>query len=853
MDPFSLALWPLYRALCPDRLEAFIDDVTIDSRIVSSSQSLFVALSGNRNDGHNYIENAFNNGAKYALVLADWIQPPHILEEQLIRTDNTLSALQDLAKCIRTIRGANTTVVAIGGCAGKTMLKDLLLHILKDEKEVYFSPESYNSQIGVALSLIHLPEKCHLAFIEVAANQSHEMKRLISMVQPTHSIIINFFRYRYGIEQVKSSVIEQLIELIEATQSWSLIEKNEYIPPTLLNNTSLFFWNTDSNTLPSTRFSSIEHGKLMLKCSLPGESEISIRLNSNHLFMVEQVQIALRTCTLLWEKFQISFQDIVQKLDNYRPQTIRTEVWKNSFGTTYINSTYSHKSLSLFSSLEELSTFLEPISSLPIKKARALILGEFHRFSLDEKQKRRIVDLFSFLGISSIAFWPCESLNSFDIEYAEKSGISFFSCNSPEEAIQIIGNHDQFNSIIFKGVQKLALDWLFHLLEESIPQTYLCVNLAAIRHNIDLLRRVLGPATRLMFMIKALAYGTDDIRLAYFLRGCGIDILGVSYIDEGVKMRKNGVQQNIFILNAMPHEMQKACTWNLEIGIESHKQLYAAKEAVKTHRKIDANYRLKVHLHIDTGMKRFGCTPEEAVALGQAIYEAAEYFQFEGLFTHFCSSDDPKQDEYTLFQGELLNSIYRELKALGIEPQHIHAANSAAALRFQLPYCSMARIGLAAYGIYPSSAVKEKVPSMQPAISLVTKIAGIAYAKKNDTVGYGRKYVIKSDTALIATIPIGYYDGMHRIYSGKSELLIRGYRAPIIGNICMDYLMVDVSHIPYVSVGDSVLIFGEDEMGKTIPIEEYAERGGSISHELMTCLGPRVQRIFIYDESLRSR
>ncbi len=862
MDPFSLTLWPRFQQLFPHVLhdDAVIDDVTIDSRTSKGSQSLFVALRGRRGDGHMYVEEALTNGARFALVSERWQPPSHIDEKHLIRCQDTLETLQDLARCVRITRAGNKPVIAVAGCTGKTMLKDLLSHLFSGKEGLYTSPESYNSQIGVALSLINMPKHVSIAFIELAANKPGEMQKLLSMVQPTHSIVTNFFRQRYGIEEVKNSVVDQLFELINSSsqQVWSLVEDHEIFRSHDHQPKNAIFWNKAPVGFPTISSSSITSSGTRLVCQTPSGKKHSIHLSSTYPFMIEQVQIALATCYLLQKETGIDVHTAIGQLNNYRPQTIRTEVWKNPQGITFINGTYSHEALSFAASLEEMSTLLEKPSPGTHKNIRrALIFGGLKTALFGTKNKRRVIDAIHHLHVSDIFSWPIESLNFLDSDYATQKGIRIHSVQSIEEAIEKAITHPEnrarFDAIIFKGADKLSVDWLFQKIEDSPPQTYACINLAALRHNLDLLRIKLGPTTRLMIMVKALAYGTDDIRIAHFLRKCGIDILGVSYVDEGVGMRKKGVEQNIFVINAMPHEMTKAVKWNLEIGVGSYEQIEAIKDAVVEAQTTNPGFKMKVHLHVDTGMKRFGCHIRDASSLGVLIHRYSEFLEFEGLFTHFCCADDPLQDEFTQWQASQLERIYDDLKLQGISPRHIHAANSAAAVRFSLPYCTMARIGLATYGIYSSASLKEIMPTLRPALSLVTKVAGLNWAEQGDTVSYGRTHTIKNEKALVAVLPIGYYDGLHRAYSEKVEVLIRGHKAPMIGKICMDYMMVDVTHIPDIEVGDSALIFGEDEIGNTLPLEEFAERGGSIAHELMTCLGPRIQRLFIYDESLRTR
>lgn len=870
MDPFPLQLWPYYRENNPvDNETAFIDDVTIDSRIIKGKQALFVALKGRRGDGHMYVEEALANGAAYALVDKKWRAPSSIVNSSaLIRCDNTLETLQDLAKVLRKIHAPTNPVILIAGCTGKTMLKDLLSHTLKDVQKIYISPESYNSQIGVALSLINMPKNRTLSFIEAAANQEGEMEKIISMVLPTHVIVTNYYRQRYGIDSVKASLLEQLINIpnLMPDLEWALVEKESTSCISKSSSKSkIYFWNDPEASFPKIIKTAYTNSETHFTIETASKKNVQLTIDSLFPFMLEQLQITLITHHLLKDILNIDIETVINSLQKYRPQTIRTELWKNTVGTTFINGTYSHEALSFAASLEEMASLLATISCQSGKPdvKRALIFGGLKSSLFDERQKRRIIEAIAHLHISDIYFWPLSSKEFLDISLADEKGITVHPSHSLLDAIHkslkprnhytTKINHAHFDTVIFKGAEKLSLATLFQEIEDSPPHTYVSINLAAIRHNIDQMKLLFKKSMRIMIMVKALAYGTDDSRIAHFLRKCGIDILGVSYVDEAVALRKRGVEQHLFVLNVMTHEMIKAAKWNLEVGIGSYEQIIAAIEAVQIIQKDNPSFKMKIHLHLDTGMKRFGCNPSEAIYLASEIIKHPSFLEFEGLFTHFCSADDPDQDPQSLQQIEVITKILQELESMKAPPSHVHIANSAASIRFSDDVSSMARIGLATYGIYTSPILKEVMPTLRPALSLVTKIAGLHHAVQGDTVSYGRRHVIEKESALIAVLPIGYYDGIHRIYSGKIEVLIRGILAPSVGTISMDYMMVDVSHIPGVSVGDAVLIFGEDEMGNTISIEEFAKKGGSIPHELMTCLGPRIQRVFLYDESLRTR
>lgn len=420
-------------------------------------------------------------------------------------------------------------------------------------------------------------------------------------------------------------------------------------------------------------------------------------------------------------------------------------------------------------------------------------------------------------------------------------------CKDTKAALDVAKKHYSTNDVVLlKGAHKIPIHDLIRHVEESPPNNQVIINLAVIQSNIAEIRSKLSRDTRIMVMVKALAYGTDDVRIAKFLKTCAIDILGVSYVDEGVQMRQAGIKEHIFVLNASLCEAAKAVKWDLEVGVSEPKLIFALQQYASEQEK-----KIKVHLHVDTGMSRLGCRPEEVLKLAKEIVSCPNLI-FEGVFTHFACADDPKEDAFTHHQAKLLQNAIDTLEEAGYSPRWRHACNSSATLRFGFSSFNMVRLGLAAYGLHSSPSCKE-AHALRPAISLISRLVGINDCRKGDTISYGRDYLIQKDHARIGVLPIGYFDGLHRNYSGKGYVAIHGKRAPMVGRICMDYMMVDITDIPEAKIGDPALVFGEDDNGDYIAPEELATQGGSIVHELMTCLGPRIRRFFIYDESLRPR
>ena len=621
MEQFDLRQWRRFPQTATSPL--IIDDVTVDSRTVHGNKTLFVALKGHRGDGHAFVENALRAGAARALVCKDYLAPEGVREEQLIRVDSTLEALQDLASAYRSTL-SDLRLIAVTGSCGKTMLKDLLGHVFCGPL-VYTSPESFNSQLGVALSLLAIPKNTRLAFIEMAANQPGEMERLSRMAQPEMVLVTNFSRRRLGTKERQRFVPSEIVTLLKALPACghAIVERDSQHPLPQLR-CSVEYWNDKPYIASSTGI--IEGGHLPVQIQCSDGSEKAVSIAGDHLSLVELICVALKAA----RKLGLEDNQIIEALSSYQPETMRTEIWKNSSGVSFINGTYSHTCLSFDASLDELRDYTQ--STNPSSLGRTLmVFGGLRESSFSEK---RIADSLIAHGVSEVHAWP-EAVAK-KLEQGASGRIPIHRHLSLSEAIGAAkcSSHSS-DTILIKGPKKVPLNWLLEQVEESPPNTIAYINLAAIRTNIDLLRSHLAQNTRIMVMVKALAYGTDDIRISQFLRSCGVDILGVSYVNEAVLLRHMGVQSSIFAIHASENEMKKAAHWNVEVGVSSLSQIEAAAEAARHQGSI-----LKLHLHVDTGMKRFGCRPEEALSLAQAIAKSPHLI-LEGLFTHFPAADDP--------------------------------------------------------------------------------------------------------------------------------------------------------------------------------------------------------------------
>jgi len=844
MDPFDLRLWSGFQAAGGDlSAPAMVDQISIDSRRLGSPHALFVPLPGREYDGHQFIQHAASSGARYALVRKDWEAPSSSsssfhssLSLKLLRVDDPLRALQAIARTYR--EQFKCLVIAIEGSYGKTMVKDLLQSLLKTHYSVTASPESFNSQIGVPLSLLTIQKEHQIALIEAGFSLTGEMEVLADIIQPDCAILTHVGKKHLpslgGLQNSANEMLKLLLKLPE--HGWALIPKDPFLTPLMpAVCSSQWFWNQHSDQLPQAKALNMIHNGIMpFNISFPDQTHYQGTTASGFYYFLDLLNMTTKAAWLLG----IPSKEICQTLMHYSAEPTRTEIWQSPTGITFINDTYC-------SDLQSIDRAFKHFDQLTSKGSKIFVFGGVRSHDAHlEANYRYIGQRVAKAQLDTLVLVGDHPFTSLIGELKKLSpGIPTKHYTTHREAFQSMPSWiKQHDTILIKGIQKQPLDVLTEAFNDSVCSNQCFINLAAIQSNITAMRKKLGSSTRIMVMVKAYAYGTNDVRMAKFLATCGVDLLGVSYIDEGVALKRAGVTQEIFAINAALYEMAKVVKWGLQIGVSSKELILALAKEASAHSK-----KMKVHIHVDTGMSRLGCRPEEALLLAELILEQPSLC-LEGIMTHFACADNPEQDPFTLGQVHCFDAVIEQIEAKGIPLPWKHAANSSGVMRFHLPQYNMVRVGLAVYGLHPSLATK-KAFELELALTLLSRIVGINHCRQGETVSYGRNYTVKEKEQHIAVLPIGYFDGLHRNYSGKGEVLIRGKRAPMVGNICMDFMMVDVTDIPDVAIGDSVLIFGEDEYGNYLSPEELATNGDSIIHELITCLGPRIHRFFIYEET----
>jgi alanine racemase/UDP-N-acetylmuramoyl-tripeptide--D-alanyl-D-alanine ligase len=514
---------------------------------------------------------------------------------------------------------------------------------------------------------------------------------------------------------------------------------------------------------------------------------------------IHLINAALKTSFILG----LTKDHIVNLLQNYQSEPMQQEIFSVHQGPTFINCTYAQDPSSIINAL---------------KNAKRFNNGRL---------------FFLFGGLKGIKVSLEEQLKKinwvFENSFVNKI-LPFEESNLEERLFDLQQTLAKDDTVIIQGMKKIPLEFLLKCLGDSIEGNRLTVNLSSICHNLKKLN--LGQS--FMAMVKANAYGTDSVILGKYLQSIGVNLLGVAHPDEGISLKRKAIKQDIFVIHSGLDEIKKIVQWDFEVGVSSYEMILALQKECE-----NLNKKIKVHLHVDTGMTRLGCSLNECVDFAYAISNQQNLI-FQGLMTHFACADSERQDDFTYLQIERFKTCIEKLKNKNLLPPFIHAANSSAAMRKLLPEGNLIRVGLGMYGI--SNLSQEE---LKTSLTLTSRIVAINYCKKGDTISYGRTYTVDRDTAKIAIIPLGYFDGLQRHFSGKSWFLVRGKKAFMVGIICMDFMMLDVSDIEGVEVGDMVLVFGIDCHGNCRNVEDFASEVGTCPHELITCLGPRIQRLFI--------
>jgi Alr-MurF fusion protein len=794
-----------------------VSDIVTDSRQISFSEEMaFFAIRGINHDGHQFIKSLYDKGIRVFVVEELPPDAGKYSDTAFIVTDNTVSALQKLAASKR--RSFKSDVIAITGSTGKTIVKEWLADILGLYEPVVRSPKSYNSQIGVPLSVWKLDDKYKAGIFEAGISMPGEMEKLRAIIDPGVGVITNIGdahsenfpdNETKAREKLKLFTNSSLLVycrdqklLHELIRSDRMLNAKKLVDWSFLSKDAAVFVNRSQLSGSRTQLE-VNYGGKKFKFIIPFDDRASVE----NAITVATVCLALK-----------SDPDIIMKgLANLVSVAMRMEMKSGINGCQLIEDYYNSDPGSLGMALDYLRS--------QNHKRTTLILSDFVQSGRDEKELYgEIATLIKRSGIDKfIGIGPLLTRNG------SLFGTDALFYYSTEEFIHRFNAADFRNEIILiKGARKYEFEKIGAMLEQQVHQTVLEVNLDAIANNLNEFRRFLDPGTRIMAMVKAFAYGAGPAEIAALLEYHRVSYLGVAYVDEGIELRNAGVTLPVMVMNPEFSSSEQIIKYNLEPEIYSFYSLAKFDEVASRHGLVG----YPIHLKIDTGMHRLGFMPEEVEELAKRI-SITESLKVVSVFSHFAASDDPALDHFTHRQAEkFLEAVSKIRQATGYAFLR-HICNSAGIARFPQYQFEMVRPGIGIYGIGDFEGI-----NLKPAGRFKTRISQIKRIPAGEPVGYNCADVSDKERT-IGILQAGYADGLNRKLGNRNgSLLIRNTRVPIIGNICMDMCMADLTGLD-AEIGDEAEIFGEN-----ISIIEIADKCQTIPYEILTSIPGRVKRVF---------
>jgi alanine racemase len=809
---------------------ATFERVTADSRGASPG-TLFAALKGEHADGHSFVEAAFRNGASAALVAESAIGT-RALDAQwpLIVVPDPLHALQALAAWQR--RAHFQKVLAITGSNGKTIVKDALKAMLAGRR-VHTSPGSYNSQLGLPLAVLSAEQPQELAILEVGVSKPEEMASLERIAAPNYGILTNIGMAHFAAFGSRDAIAREKMSLFQHIDKdgWVLLPANEPVieEPSKQLRCLLFrvgSGETASGPVKLTVISLTEEGQL-LELSAGTEKARNVVVKTRSPEIIADLYFAATAAYLLG----VGLDEIVIALAGYVPAATRMELWSSARGIRIINDGHSADPMSVHAALRSATLGAPPGGRKIFAFAGMRELGES-----SEREHRQVGAQAGACGYSHLFLVGDGDLKSTADGYkaASNDGIVLSVRNPNDLKDQLLPLLRPGDTVLFKGPRHAGMVKAVQDLSGAIAQRCLWIDLAAIGGNVASLRRHCGGA-HILAMLKAKAYGTELAQIPSWISRLGIHHVGVSSAAEGVDVRRSGADQDILVFLSDPEDLDNLVRYRLTPVIYSKELAEAFMRELA-----GADSVMDIHLKVDTGMHRVGVEPGSAVPIARRIRDSGA-LRLTGVCTHFASAEDPTADDFTRRQIAEFDDVISGLRAAGFDQLQIHAANTAAALRFPEARYNMVRVGLGLYGLYPSVAARREL-DLQLALGVTSRITSIQEFPAGSALGYNRTYTTDRATK-IGIVPFGYDDGLPWALSSSGEVLVEGHRARIVGRISMDQMQVNVTDIPGISVGAEVLLYGTHN-GHVLRPEEVAAKAGTITHELLARLGDRVHRIY---------
>ncbi len=800
--------------------EEKIDCLLTDSRRLSKADgTLFFAITTSRNSGTRYIPELYNAGVRSFVVPVGCNL--HYADVNVWQVADVVDALQLIAAKRR--MDFDVPVVGITGSNGKTIVKDWLVQILSPDGYVTASPKSYNSQIGVPLSVWQLADETKTAIFEAGISKPGEMSRLERVIRPTIGIFTNIGQaHDENFHSIEQKTDEKL-KLFANSRVLVFCADHGEIRAAVQrmangNTMRLFTWGRGAeNDVCLVDTALHDHSTTITYKTKAANSLQNAEIPFVDRASIENAMHCLATMVLLGYDASV----ISQRLWNLTPVEMRLEINEATGNSLLINDSYSLD-------LNSLNIALDYLGSINQHANKTLIISDFMQCGLPEDELyRQVAWLVRQRGVTrmiGIGDALCRNQLLF-----EGLDARFYSSTQ-----HFIDNYDtdllKNSTILLKGARVFCFERIAKLLQKKNHETVMEVNLDALTHNLNYYRSRLRPDTKLMAMVKASSYGAGRVEVASALQFSRVDYLTVAYADEGVELRRGGITLPIMVMNPEEASFDDIIRYRLEPDIYSFRILDLFVERLRL---ISQGLPYPVHVEFDTGMHRLGFRGTDVDMLQERLREVSDVLKVESVFTHLACADDPDMDAFTLEQISKFKEWSRNLPGLK------HILNSSGITRFPEAQMDMVRLGIGLYGISPEPQVQRELKQVS---RLVTRISQVKDIPVGDTVGYNCRWRAERPSR-IAIITIGYADGLYRsLGNGNGHVMVNGCEAPIIGSICMDMCFVDVTDIDC-REGDRVVIFGLVDL-----LQRNAAAAGTIPYELLTAVSPRVKRIYYHEE-----
>ncbi|QIA07294.1 bifunctional UDP-N-acetylmuramoyl-tripeptide:D-alanyl-D-alanine ligase/alanine racemase [Draconibacterium halophilum] len=795
-----------------------VSEVITDSRTFFGGQNVaFFALTGPVFNGHNYIAQLRKKGVQLFII-----SDKNFIDDKAnyILVKDTGLALQQLATYNR--NQFSQPVIGITGSNGKTIVKEWLYDLLSAELKIVRSPKSYNSQVGVPLSALLLDAQYELALLEAGISEPGEMQKLAPIVQPNIGILSNIGDAHQENFQSKKEKLNEKLQLFVDAKKLVFCLDRPYSKPIakfcLGNNIEPINWSfeNDEATIQFKSKAAANHTKIEAKTR---NKSYSFQIPFTDESALENACHCFATIVAL-EKIPDVFLERFSKLE---PIAMRLEIKQGINNCLLINDYYN-------SDLNSLGIALSVLKQQAAQSHlhKHVILSDIHQTGIETAELySKVNQLLQEWGINKLTGIG-EAL--YKHQYIFQMESEFYSDRNEFEKHFIRSNYSS-SAILLKGARQFAFEQISALLQQKAHQTVLEINLNALIHNLNSFRKLLRPETKIMVMVKAFSYGNGDVEIARLLQHQNVDYLAVAVADEGVQLRNAGITIPIVVMNPEHDSFQNIIDFNLEPNIYSTQLLHQFAKVV-------AEFGLcnfPIHVKIDTGMNRLGLKTEKEIDELISFVKSNKHLKIQSVFSHLAGSDDPELDDFTHEQFTRFAHLSKQIETAFDYKVDKHILNSAGIERFTDHQMDMVRLGIGLYGISQTGLQLQQISTLKTTVSQVKTV------NAGETVGYNRKGKTRQQSR-VAVVPMGYADGINRrLGNGLGSAFVNGQEARMIGNICMDMLMLDVTNLK-VSPGDKVEIFGPD-----ISISKLAQLLETIPYEILTGISQRVKRVYLQE------